>query len=533
MKGIRRVRRSKKRLIIGLLCLLIVAGTGTVIGLHFYGKNKDTVEAATYTRTTRLMKTTLSDSVSVTGTVASASVAEISSEVSGEIKEVLVQEGDAVTKGETICTLDTAEIEEQIEKQEDALSKTSQEAQDSYDSAKEDRDDASVKYTDAKSELADLKDTLDDAEAAYDAAVASVKSEQAAYDKAYAADQKMGYKLNAGTADADDKQKTADALNTASQALDAAKKNVDYDSAEKAYNEAEQSYEQKSDSLDNLKDTYEKAQDNVDSAKEKLDEAGESDTLDDLKDQLKNCTITATSDGIITEVDATVGSNAQSGSTLFVVQDPDNLVISVSIDEADVQELKTGLAAEITSDATGETIINGELSQLSQIASTATSGQGGMSSSSSSSTSSSTFSAQIKVTDADTGLLIGMNVSADIVVTKAEDVFVVPYDAVGTDESGNKVVYVQNGDTFEPVTVETGMETDYYIVISGDGLTEGASVRSSADETSIDATTADGETAQSGGMMNFGGMGGSGEMPSGGGNFGGGNRPSGGGQMPS
>ncbi|MEI3013733.1 MAG: hypothetical protein V8T36_02630 [Ruthenibacterium lactatiformans] len=64
-------------------------------------------------------------------------------------------------------------------------------------------------------------------------------------------------------------------------------------------------------------------------------------------------------------------------------------------------------------------------------------------------------------TTEDTGLLIGMNAKLNIILSTTDNVFAVPFDAVGTDENGGSVVYVKTGGSggetaFTPVPVTTG-----------------------------------------------------------------------------
>lgn len=195
--------------------------------------------------------------------------------------------------------------------------------------------------------------------------------------------------------------------------------------------------------------------------------------------------------------------------TVATIQDTNALKIAVTIQEYDVPNVSIGMKARITSDATdGE--ISGTLTQISPTATAATGGQ-------SSSSSSGTFSAEVSVDGASSGLLIGMNANVEIVQSTTDNVFVVPYDAVGTEDDGTKYVMVKTGGdgadaTFEKVTVTTGAENDYYIEISGDALSEGMEVRSSASDDST-------ETVDAGNMMGQGGFAFSagGDMPSGGG----------------
>lgn len=136
----------------------------------------------------------------------------------------------------------------------------------------------------------------------------------------------------------------------------------------------------------------------------------------------------------------------------------------------------------ITSDANDKTL-SGYVSQLSPVSGTDMNSDG-------------TFSAEITINGTDHGLLIGMNAKAEVIISQKDNIFVVPIDAVGINENGEKVIYVQNGEDFRPLTVETGMETDYYIQIISDKLQEGMVVRSSADESESTAMTFEQENEQ-------------------------------------
>ena len=109
-----------------------------------------------------------------------------------------------------------------------------------------------------------------------------------------------------------------------------------------------------------------------------------------------------------------------------------------------------------------------------------------------------------------------MNANVEIVQSTTDNVFVVPYDAVGTEADGTKYVMVKTGGegadaAFEKVTVTTGAENDYYIEISGDTLTEGMEVRSSATDDSTETVDASDMMGQGGLVFSAGG-----DVPSGG-----------------
>src|SRR5699024_806080 len=145
----------------------------------------------------------------------------------------------------------------------------------------------------------------------------------------------------------------------------------------------------------------------------------------------------------------------------------------ITITENDIESVKVGMTARITSDVTDKEV-NGTLTQISPTAT------GGGSSSGS-------FAAEVTINDADSGLLIGTNAKVEIILSTTEDVFSVPLDAIGENEAGESVIYVQTGETDgEPVLEEmvgtVGEQNDYYAQSSGAELEEGMVVRAAADE---------------------------------------------------
>jgi hypothetical protein len=67
-----------------------------------------------------------------------------------------------------------------------------------------------------------------------------------------------------------------------------------------------------------------------------------------------------------------------------------------------------------------------------------------------------------------------------VITDKKAAVYCVPYDALGSGESGETIVYIAkesgNGYIAEATAVATGMETDFYVEITGEGLADGAKV---------------------------------------------------------
>lgn len=114
-----------------------------------------------YVRTTVLSKTTLSDSVSVNGTVksgSSASVTAADAVKTYKVTAVNVAVGDTVRKGDIIATLDTADVEKQIANAELDSSDNRTSAEKSYTRSVEDQ---AADLTSAQQELAKAQQEYD------------------------------------------------------------------------------------------------------------------------------------------------------------------------------------------------------------------------------------------------------------------------------------------------------------------------------------------------------------------------------------
>ena len=78
----------------------------------------------------------------------------------------------------------------------------------------------------------------------------------------------------------------------------------------------------------------------METAAENLENAGTSDEIEELEEQIADCTITAGASGTITTLNATVGSAAGGGTSntaLAVIQNTDDLKVSIIIDEDDIK----------------------------------------------------------------------------------------------------------------------------------------------------------------------------------------------------
>lgn len=455
-------------------------------------------------RTTVLRLTSLNESVTVKGTVESCSTVNVTADLSSySIKEIPVQVGDKVYRGQTIALLDDEDLKENIAKEKEKISRSTASSQTDYDKSVVRMNTAEDSALAAESEYNREQAAWQKAKAAFDKAASAVSGRQKEYDRArekyrQAQNRKNDAlaRYNRALAGGDESRRQrakkeydnaksrfdrrSAELDSAQAKLNGEKEAADYQQLKEAADRAESRKNTARTNLDNREKNYESARTACENAKKTLDNASTSDELEKLYDELEKCTIKATSDGTITQLNVQVGDMAN--GTIAVIQDTENLKISTSFEEYDIQNIKLGMECVITSDA-NDKVLSGYVSQLSPVSGTDMESDG-------------TFGAEITINGTDHGLLIGMNAKAEVIISQKDNIFVVPIDAVGTNENGEKVIYVQNGEDFRPVTVETGMETDYYVQVISDQLKEGMVVRSSANESESAGMTFEQESGQ-------------------------------------
>jgi len=261
---------------------------------------------------------------------------------------------------------------------------------------------------------------------------------------------------------------------------------------------------------------------NVASAELSLEDA--ENNLENKKEALEDYTIESPISGtIITKsykAGDNIGSSSSSNTTLCTIYDLSYLTMELSVDELDVSSVEVGQEVSITADAVEGKTYTGTVTKVN-ISGTTSNGV-------------TAYPVTVRIDETE-GLLPGMNVDAEIVVSSVTDVLAVPVDAVvrgnqvlvRTEKTGSSDVTegqaLEAGskgipDGFEYVEVTLGVNNDEYIEIDS-GLEEGDIIAV------VTVNTDTGESTTTGGLTGLTGGGGGGEMPSGGG----GQMPSGGG----
>ncbi len=422
-------KKKHKKLYIWLAILAVVL-LGTVL---FFLKTSRNANTETQVPVQRADVQDLSQYVTGSGTVRSQNVVSVTSDLTAKVKQLNVALGDTVKKGQVLCVFDSSDIEDQIQVLENQISEAQSAADTQRQSAQRALDQA-VSERDA---------TLESDQQAINSATEDLNMAKAELQDALAEEPQNSARITAAQQSVKD--------------------------AQSALSEAQQTYKADAQSLNA----------NVQSAQSTLDSIAASDIsqtsaeLDKLRQQLAKVTVTAPQDGIVTNLNISVGSVP--AGALMTIQDPKALQVTVNVGEKDILKLASGQKALISSDALPDKDIQGTVVRVINFASADSSSGQGMNTGVSTSA---TYSADIRVEGQDSGLLLGMSVSAKIYLSESQEKKLsVPYDSVATAEDGTQYVYraVQQDDGYriEKVTLETGTAGSYYVAVENSDLKQG------------------------------------------------------------
>ncbi len=443
-----------------------------------------------------------------TGTTEPVDSLDVIPSVTGvKVTEVMVEVGDEVKSGDVLMTLDTYNIQNQI----DQLS-TSMDVSDTQSAISIAQ--AQKSYDDLKYEIDNgLNTQLQNALNGIDTAFASLVTAQENYnnevelnnrqlsdkistaihnvDTAYSTVSNAQTSLSRAQEDlskAEDNGLSGDSLTQYKRAVEDAQSSVD--SAWDSYNYAVSMYEaakmKEEDSLTSLYDNLITAQINylnaidsynaaVLSVNQELEGyqltiqsavAGSNDSVNqlklaDLQKQLSDCTITAPMDGIVSKLPAEEGSYVQAAGSVATVTDYSQMKIAVKIGEYDILGVNEGDSVIVSIDAL-EATYDGTIKKIARDATV----QGGVS----------YFEAEVEI-EADEVVRSGMSAEVKLIIEDVKQVVSVPSAAVVADSNGEYFVYVKDpadpkNTTPVQIPVTIGVTDGSYTQIT-QGLSEG------------------------------------------------------------
>lgn len=181
--------------------------------------------------------------------------------------------------------------------------------------------------------------------------------------------------------------------------------------------------------------------------------------------------ITATFDGVVTQVHVQPGDQVEPGAPAFRVDDLSRFIIESQVSEIDINKVKSGQKVLLRFDAVSAALLDGNAPASStgavpagtytgEVVQVLTVGQvtGGTT----------TYTVWTELVTDDGLVRPGMTAEASIVIDELEDVLLVPSQAIRF-ENGRRVVYVLRGREMVPVEITLGATTrDFSQVLAGD-----------------------------------------------------------------
>ena len=452
--------RGKRKAITITLVLIVIAAIvcGIIFIPKWFSKTGTSVGKRVQMNTVTLEKTDLTESVSATGTIGSGDIRLASAQVQElKVKNVLVQVGDTVQKGQTLVTFNTKSL---------------------------------------KQALKQAKEDYEDAQSGSSSGVRTVT---------------LG-----GSAGADDRTPPSDGFSaggqsvtpSAVQPVQTAQPVTDQPvvgqpqtNTQSSRTMSQPAYQQTLAGAGQTGNTSSLTQ-----AKRALQEA---------KQALKNAVIKAPISGTVTALGVEKGS-IYSGGDAVQISDLTKFQVSATIDEYNINNIEKGQRVVILTDATGDEEIEGEITYValttessSLSVNTSSGGSGNMGAAAMGDTSGSGYAVTIALQKTDAKIRSGMTAKCSIITKEVTDVYAVPYDAIHSNNKGESyIIAMDSSGNRKEITVEKGMESDYLVEISSGDLTDGMTVLIPSDEVSVEGSDESEESQSSdtglGGLMGGG-----------------------------
>ena len=233
----------------------------------------------------------------------------VNSLTGGQISEVLVKEGDTVTKGQPLVALDCNSILAQKAQAEAALQKAKNGA--------------------TQEELNQLKSAIDIAKA-------NIDNAQAAYDVTKSTYDRIKALYDAGAATQAELEGKESALQNAQTSLDNAKSNLEINNEK--YNSAVKGA--KAEDIAQAQAAVDQAQAGIEQAQASVNKAQAA--IDQINDTLEKCCLVSPVDGVVTTVNVKNGDLVSSGMPSVVVTDTYNPSMTCNVKETDLSKVELG-----------------------------------------------------------------------------------------------------------------------------------------------------------------------------------------------
>lgn len=415
-----------RKIIIAVFALIVIG----IIAVVAFGGRK---ESGTKVYTSEAKARTIQEVVSASGKIFPQTEVKISSDVSGEVVELYVQEGDSVVPNQLLAKIDADAFQSQVARGVAGVN-----------SSKAQLANARAQISSLEAQLAQIEAQIENARVIYNR------------NKTLAAEGVVSQaELEASEAN----------LRVLEANLSAAKSNIDAS-----------------------RQSAKAAEFGVESSQA---------TLDELRTSLRRTTIYAPMGGVVSllnveEGERVVGTIQMAGTELMRIANLNAMEVRVEVSENDVPTVKINDKVEVEVDAYLNRTFTGRVTQIANSSTTA-----GLADNVLNSDQVTNFEVRISIEPESYADLVaqgnlypfrpGMSAAVDILTKTVEDIISVPIEAVTTREKESddkevlgtddlqEVVFVVSGDTVRQQVVTTGVQ-DANVIQIKTGLTEGDEV---------------------------------------------------------
>lgn len=213
--------------------------------------------------------------------------------------------------------------------------------------------------------------------------------------------------------------------------------------------------------LSNAQISYNQAKANVDINISQKRIESTNITIRDLQKDIEKTKIKAPIAGTVTSVNAKAGEVLSTTGIMMTIEDLDHKIVKAYVSENEINRIQIGQSVEITGTSIKGKTFEGKVTYIAPGTIRADGSKNVK------------VEVRISLVENVTELRPGFNVNLEIKTNSRENVLLVPFEAIMTDEDGKKYVNVVEGEEVKKVIIKTGVEGDVSVeVIDGD-LKEG------------------------------------------------------------
>ncbi|WP_322922904.1 efflux RND transporter periplasmic adaptor subunit [Paenibacillus campi] len=344
-------KKTEPVLAAGLVLLLLLAGCSSEPA-------QSTEAIASPVTVSKVQKVPLNAVYNLSGTLAAVQQSPVAFELGGTVDRIGVNIGDAVNKGQSLASLDGADLQLKVKEAQEAVQQanaglTAANASLSNASAVRSAAQAGVSAAEAQVEGAQAKQqgVLDGArEQEKQQARNAVSKAQAAYEQAKAAAERANTLFQNGLLTKQDNEQAQTAFATAQDALNDAQQqlsltlagasNSDRASAASAVKQAQVGVQSAQAQVSQANAGIEQAQASVQQAQASYDQANVS--LAQAKLALSKSQLTSQVSGVVLEKDISVGQTVAAGTTAFTIGQINQLKVLLPVPDEQIAQWKVG-----------------------------------------------------------------------------------------------------------------------------------------------------------------------------------------------